>query len=137
MQILTARRCALHFRNTKARIDDQEIYNKLQHALVYESDGITTHLQLRYGNEKTVKVISDRTTFHLEDKDETLHLFGPRDAAQQEKCSMTQLPKALGRYLLIDGNPQASKILLLVLHASTGILDEILDDEGIVKVPES
>ena len=51
---------------------------------------------------------------------------------------MTQLPKVLGRYLLIDdNNHQASKILLLVLHASIGILDEILDDEGIVRVPES
>jgi hypothetical protein len=140
-QNLTARdRCALHFRSTKTQIDDQEIYNKLRHALVYECDGITKHLQLCYGNQKrTVKVISDRGTFHLEDKDDdTLRLFGPRDAAQQEKCSMTQLPKVLGRYLLIDNNnPHASKILLLVLHASIGILDEILDDEGIVRVPES
>ncbi|KAF3407649.1 hypothetical protein DPV78_001639 [Talaromyces pinophilus] len=133
-------RCALHFRSTKTQIDNQEIYNKLRHALVYECDGITKHLQLCYGNQKrTVKVISDRGTFHLEDKDDdTLRLFGPRDAAQQEKCSMTQLPKVLGRYLLIDdNNPHASKILLLVLHASIGILDEILDDEGIVRVPES
>jgi hypothetical protein len=120
----------------KVKIDGPKLYHKLQNALVYESDGFTKHLQLSYGNQ-TVKAISDRGTFHLEDENGTMRLFIPNDKMQRERSSMTELPKALGRYLLIDGSPQASKILLLVLNATTGVLDEILDDEGIVRIPDS
>ncbi|QGA16253.1 hypothetical protein EYB26_003920 [Talaromyces marneffei] len=127
-------RCALHYRSTKVQPDGQEIFHKLRHALVYESDGFTKDLQLSYGN-LTVNAASDRGTFHLEDKNGILNLFVPRNNAQREKCYLTQLPNDLQQYLQLEDNgPEASKAFLLVIHASIHVLDDILDDNGIVQI---
>lgn len=129
-------RCALHYGCIKAGTDGPEIYHKLRHALVYESDGITKTLDLSYGY-RTIKSSNERATFHLEDKNGVLRLFVPKDKAQREKCYLTQLPKAILRYLFFDDIPEASCFLLLILHASTDVLDEILEEEGIAKFPDS
>jgi hypothetical protein len=101
---------------------------------VYESDGFTKDLRLSYGN-LTVNAASDRGTFHLEDKNGVLNLFVPRDTAQREKCYLTQLPNKLQQYLqLMDNGPEASKAFLLVIQASIHVLDDILDENGIVQV---
>ncbi|KAH8702222.1 hypothetical protein BGW36DRAFT_289384 [Talaromyces proteolyticus] len=128
-------RCALHYRSSKVQTNGQEVYHKFRQALIYESDGFTKHLRLSYG-DLTVNAVSDRGIFHLEDVHGTLILFVPRDDKQREKCYLTQLPNALERYLLID-NPGASKVFLLVIQASRHVLDDVLDEDGIVRIPES
>lgn len=101
---------------------------------MYESDGFTKDLRLSYGN-LTVNAASDRGTFHLEDKNGVLNLFVPRDNAQREKCYLTQLPNELQQYLQLEDNgPEASKAFLLVIQASIHVLDDILDENGIVQV---
>lgn len=58
---------------------------------------------------------------------------------QREKCYLTQLPNELRQYLvLMDNSPGASKAFLMVIQASSiYVLDEVLDDEGIVRIPDS
>lgn len=115
-----------------------EIYYKLRRALVYKSDGFTKELRLSYGGI-TASALSDRGTFHLEEKDGMLNLFVPRDNVQREKCYLTQLPNELRQYLLLmDNSPGASKAFLMVIQASSiHVLDEALDDDGIVRIPDS
>lgn len=110
----------------------------LRHALVYESDGFTKELRLSYGDLR-VNALSERGTFHLEEKNDMLNLFVPRDIVQREKCYLTQLPNELRQYLLLmDNSPGASKAFLMVIQASSiYVLDEVLDDEGIVRIPDS
>lgn len=132
--IVTMSRCAFHYRSIKVQTDGPGIYHKLQHVLVYESDGFTKELRLSYG-DLTVNALSDRGTFHLEEKEGILNLFVPRNNAQREKCYLTQLPNELQQYLqLMDNGPEASKAFLLVIQASIHVLDDILDDNGIVQI---
>ncbi|CRG88031.1 Cadherin-89D [Talaromyces islandicus] len=127
-------RCALHYRSVKVHNSGQEIYHAFQNALIYKSEGFTKTLSLPYRGI-TVTAASDRGVFHLEDTEEALRLFVPRDNKQREKCYLTQLPKALMSYLFID-EPRAEKTFLLVIQASVYVLDEVLDEGGIVQVPD-
>lgn len=76
-----------------------------------------------------------RGLFHLTDRDNKLQIFVPRDNKQRETCYLIQLPKALMLYLLID-SPEASRTFSLVIQASVEVLDEVLDEEGIVRIPD-
>jgi hypothetical protein len=131
---LTACRCALHYRSVKVHNSGQEIYHAFQNASIYKSEGFTKTLTLSYRGI-TVTATSDRGVFHLEGTEEALQLFVPRDNKQREKCYLTQLPKALMSYLLID-DPRAVRAFLQVIQASVHVLDEVLDEEGIVRVPD-
>jgi hypothetical protein len=131
---LTTCRCALHYRSVKVHNSGQEIYHTFQNASIYKSEGFTKTLALYYRGI-TVTAASDRGVFHLEGTEEALQLFVPRDKKQREKCYLTQLPKALMSYLLID-DPRAVSVLLMVIQASVHVLDEVLDEEGFVRVPD-
>ena len=115
--LLIYSRCALHYRSTKAQTNSHDIYHKLRHALVYESDGFTKEIRLSYGG-LTVTALSDRGAFHIEEKDGILNLYVPRDNVQREKCYLTQLPNELREYLLMDNSFGASKAFLMVIHTT-------------------
>lgn len=105
-----------------------------QNAGVYESEGFQKTLKLSQGG-LTATAESSRGVLHVEVDDGTLQLFVPRNSRERNICYASQLPKALVRYLGIT-DPTATGIFHVVISSSTDIIDDVLDENGIIQVPD-
>jgi hypothetical protein len=110
-----------------------EVYQKFQNATLYESDGFRKTLSLSQGT-LTATAESSSGLLHIEENNGTLRIFVPRDPQQRKLCYPGQLPKALVRYLGIT-DPAATGSFRIVILVPADVLDDVLDEDGIVQVP--
>jgi len=126
-------RCAVHYSSQKTRDEDRFLFSKLQHATIYISNGISKVISVvQYG--ETVTVENSRAKFHLDDDNDELRLYVPRDEIAREECFFRQLPRRLMAYLGIF-DPSAEAVLNGIIGCQSLIaVDGILKDAGIVEV---
>ncbi|CZR61946.1 uncharacterized protein PAC_11843 [Phialocephala subalpina] len=125
-------RFTVHYRSPRARDGDRTLYNLFRDAYIYISDGISKSLSVvQYG--ETVTVENSRANFHLDEVDNELRLYIPRNQDAREECFSWQLPRRLAKYFEIES------AAVTVLHSiiscqSLNAVDAILRNAGIIEV---
>jgi hypothetical protein len=123
--------------------DCQTLYQLLLHANVYETDGIVGSLEHTLLGE-TVTVEVSKTKLHIEESPESLNIYVPKDAKDQEICYLRLLPTKLfnetmmastesNSTLAVDAS--AVSIITAVFASSDEVIDLVLEEAGIVPVP--
>jgi len=109
------------------------LYKKLLRASVYLSDGISKSISVvQYG--ETVTVERSRAKFHLDEENDGLRLYVPRDDNGQEECYLQQLPKRLMKYMGIS-DLSAEALLISVIGCRTlVVVDSILATAGVLEI---
>ncbi|KAH8586657.1 hypothetical protein B0O99DRAFT_585566 [Bisporella sp. PMI_857] len=126
-------RCCVHYQSQKSRDKDRSLYNNLLDASIYVSDGIYKSVSVvQYG--ETVTVENNHANFHLDEKNEKLRLYVPRDENAQEECFFRQLPRRLMTYFAIS-DPSAEALFNGIIGCRSLIaVDGILKDAGIAEI---
>jgi hypothetical protein len=113
--------------------DCQDGLQRLQRSVVYASSGFKKTLDLRM-NEVAVTVNSDTGLVHIDDSDDKLCIYIPRDPRDRRRCYTLGLPQALARFFKLQDST-ASVMLQLVFVTAEDFLDDSLDAHGIVSLP--
>ena len=100
---------------------------------MFESDGILKTVTLSHQGPPIV-VEGAKGNLHIEQDNNQVRLYVPRNRRDRELCYLTQLPKKLVAHLAII-DPTAVKVFGDILKASPLVLDDVLKDHGIVQVP--
>ncbi|KAL4935035.1 hypothetical protein BDV06DRAFT_229203 [Aspergillus oleicola] len=122
-------RCILHYKGD----EPLDSLRSLQNAEVLESDGFRKTLVLDYG-EVREEVQSDSGLVHIETVDERMRIYIPRTAEERQRCYSLHLPKALQTYFKVRA-AEAHLTLQLVFLSPEVVLDQLLDGNGIVAIP--
>jgi hypothetical protein len=86
--------CAAHFGSPKAKDDSQPLYQLLLKTKVYEADGIIGSLEYTLLGETVIVEVS-KTKLHIEEGQEGLNIYVPKDSKDQEICYLRLLPTKL------------------------------------------
>lgn len=125
--------CTVHYRSPRSHDGDRSLYNQLCNASVYVSDGISKSLSVvQYG--ETVTVENSRANFHLDDIDNELRLYVPRDQDDREECFSWQLPIRLSRHFGIFDEAAVMALSSIISCRSLNAVDAILRNAGIIEV---
>jgi hypothetical protein len=109
------------------------LYNQLLDATIYVSDGISKSISVVQDGE-TVTVENSRANIHLDEDDNGLRLYVPRDENAREECFFRQLPRRLMTYLAISDPAAEASLIGIIGCRSLIAVDGILKDTGIVEV---
>lgn len=101
---------------------------------MYESDGFQKNLSVSQGG-LIVNAESTHGLFHVVEDRGIPQLFVPRDSKKRQICYRGQLPKALVHHLSIS-DLAAIESFRQVTTTPVDILDEVLDEHGIVQFPD-
>ncbi|KAL2862596.1 uncharacterized protein BJX67DRAFT_391165 [Aspergillus lucknowensis] len=125
-------RCILHY-HVHGQEPDGQTLQRLQRSLVYESSGFKRNLILQLNNV-TAKVQSDTGLVHIEEVRDVLQIYIPRAPVDRQRCYSLDLPRSLRRHFrLLTSEAQLS--LQLVFLARGELVDQLLDEHGIVRIP--
>lgn len=122
----------MHFQSSRAQNETEATYRILREACVYESEGFAKILSVMQSG-LPITVESARGVLHLEEQNNTLKIFVPRDQRDRRLCYMNQLPKDLIAHLGIT-DAAARGVFQNVLGSDMDILDDILEGDGIIQV---
>jgi hypothetical protein len=108
------------------------------------TDEITTKLEVIQNGEK-IQAILNKSTLHIEEEDSKLQVYVPKDPKDRELCYRRLLPARLLRTLMTKvgespetkPEPGAVAIIADILNCSDFIVNDLLEDAGIVPVPFS
>ena len=109
------------------------MYRKLAEADIYESDGISKTVTISINGEQS-SVPGAKGKIHIEEIDDKLRIYVPRDQRERELCYLVQFPPKLATHLNI-GEQIGIKVLGDLLKASIVVVEDVLTDHGIVQVP--
>jgi hypothetical protein len=109
------------------------LYNQLLDATIYVSNGIYKSISVVQDGE-AVTVENNRANFHLDEDDDGLRLYVPRDENAREECFFRQLPRRLMTYLAISDPIAEASLIGIIGCRSLIAVDGILKDAGIVEV---
>ncbi|KAK2731451.1 hypothetical protein FQN57_003372, partial [Myotisia sp. PD_48] len=125
-------RCVMHFGTDRTDNENETVFRMLREVQIYESEGFSKTFSV-VQNGSTVMVESDRGNLHLEEKDDALKIYVPRNQTDRRRCYAVQLPKSLIAHLGIKDSA-AQAIFQNVISSEMDILDDILEEEGIIQV---
>lgn len=121
---------------------NETLYHLLRSCEVNETDGITNLLVLTQ-NDMEVSVEKSKSKLHIQ-KDEThLRIYVPNVRKDRDLCYYTTLPTRLLSEVLLDDEDsaedalvtsRAEAILTKILQCPDTIIDDILEDQGVVQV---
>lgn len=109
------------------------MYRKLAEANIYESDGISKTVTISINGEQR-SVLGAKGKIHIEEIDDKLQIYVPRDQRERELCYLVQFPPKLASHLNIS-EQIGIKVLGDLLKASIVVVKDVLIDHGIVQVP--
>ena len=105
----------------------------LQRAEIYISDGIFRVASITQDNRTTT--ISEITgLFHLDQCEDQLKLYVPRDKKNRKVCFARQFPITLLKHLGIRHQEEGAKLGPIFSESSLSVVDEILCQDGIIEV---
>ena len=110
---------------------------------VYETDGIIGRLEHTLLGETVIVEVS-KTKVHIEEGPEGLNIYVPKDSKDQEICYLRLLPTKLFNETImaeVDSNStlafdsRAVSIIMAIFACSDEVINEVLEEAGIVPVP--
>ncbi|KAI0198817.1 hypothetical protein F4808DRAFT_472474 [Astrocystis sublimbata] len=121
--------------------DLHRLYEALKNATIFETDTISSNLQLSQDG-KLHEVESSRTTLHIDGDATSLKVYIPRDKDDQQFIFSTKLARRLFEWMMTDPTTQicddieqegvnATRDILLVPYAK---LSEALEERGIAGI---
>ncbi|KAL4919682.1 hypothetical protein BDW62DRAFT_209621 [Aspergillus aurantiobrunneus] len=126
-------RCALHYNAVKPTGDAARGLQRLCGAVVSMSGGFKKTLELRL-NEVVATVHSDTGLVHVDNSQDELRVYIPRNPKDRQRCYCLHLPQALARYFELR-DPAASMMLQLVFSTGEEFIEDLLDGNGIIRLP--
>ncbi|KAH6986493.1 hypothetical protein BKA56DRAFT_670643 [Ilyonectria sp. MPI-CAGE-AT-0026] len=132
-------RVAATFDSPRFKYGPGELYEQLRTMTVMEINGISSVLEIP-GQKVQVKVAT--ASEHIEDASGRLTVYVPKDRRAQELCFGSVLPRKLAAWLMrhptshIDGTVEVNAVnaLTSIFACDQSVLDDILDDQGIIQV---
>ena len=100
------------------------------------SDKIVKTVTISLEDLNPVTIEGEKAKLHVEEINNHLKLFVPHEKRDRELCFLKHLPDRLAAYLGLQ-NPEAVKVLGDLLKSSACVLDQLLDEHGIVQLPWS
>jgi hypothetical protein len=101
---------------------------------VLKTDGLSTKYTIQYPNGDIVGPVMQNTGHvHLQERDGGWQIFVPENRDAREVCYMREFPHALAKLFQIA--PSAQENISHVLNSSIVVIDELLEQGGIGKVP--
>ena len=97
------------------------------------SDSINLSLRITQ-NGKTVEGAQIKANFHLEESEQDLCFYLPKDDEDRELCYERQLPRRMREFLNITDRAAESVIGSIFRRDKPHLIDRILDDAGIGQV---
>ena len=98
------------------------------------SDTIVKTVTISFETSEPVTIEGEKAKLHLEETNQHLKLYVPQDRRDREISFVTYLPDRLAAYLGLQ-EPEAVKVLGNLLKSSAFILDQLLEEHGIVPLP--
>lgn len=86
-------------------------------------------------NSQKYVVERQKANFHLDDADEGLHLYVPKNKRDREVSYFRQLPRRLLQFLAISDQTAEAVVGNIVNSSRLSVVDEILADAGVIEVP--
>ncbi|QGA19438.1 hypothetical protein EYB26_007127 [Talaromyces marneffei] len=134
-------RIAVHFRSPQVRNGERPFYDELKKIKVYETGSITSQLHLSQ-DEKIIIVELGRSDIHLQDHEDGLRIYVPRDEDLQYQCFLDRFHEALLEWIMTDPstgicedfNDKAIHAMQSVIHAQPKYVSTTLTRSGIVSI---
>ena len=98
------------------------------------SDTIVKTVTISLAGMEPVTIEGEKARLHMEETNNHLKLYVPQERKQREVCFCKVLPDKLAAYLGIR-ELEAVKVLGDILNSSASVIDEILEEHGIVPLP--
>jgi len=105
---------------------------------VIESPDLTTDFELIQG-DTTFRTALNKRTLHIVESSSILLIYVPKNPARRELCYRRVLPEKLLKFLMkerwstnIKVEPSAAALIADILTCSEGVLDDILEDAGVI-----
>lgn len=123
-------RCILHYNGD----EPADTLHKLLSATLHESGGFKRTLLLELDNVRA-EVQSNSASVHIEESDDRLQIYIPRTPEERRRCYSLHLPRALQHHFWVRA-AEAQLTIPLVFLSSVSLIDQVLDNCGIVGIPE-
>ncbi|KAM5345808.1 hypothetical protein ACJ41O_011669 [Fusarium nematophilum] len=135
-------RVAATFNSPRFEDDPRKVYEQLRTMAVMEIDGISSVLEM-FQNRQRFQVEVATANEHIDDTSERLTIYVPEERKAQELCFGSVLPRKLAAWLMRrptsdnEGAIEADAVnaLTSIFACDRSVLDDILDDQGIIQVP--
>ncbi|KAG5656743.1 hypothetical protein KAF25_010296, partial [Fusarium avenaceum] len=117
--------------------NESAFYEQLRIMRTFESDRISSTLKVRQeSNLIHSEALLGTAYAHIAENGEGLTVYVPKDSKAQEICYLSKLPKAFAQWLMPSfyDEEELTKVLTLVFASDKTILNDVLDDQGIVKL---
>lgn len=132
---------AATFESPRYATDREGLYTMLRTSEVIEVKKITFVAKMTQNRQSYSSNETDGT-FHMDDTEEGLKFYVPRNRKKQDTCFTTSLPKGLIEWLMQDPNTlehsrashEAEATLSFILSCGRSALDEVLDRRGVIQV---
>ncbi|KAI1859883.1 uncharacterized protein JN550_011802 [Neoarthrinium moseri] len=134
-------RIARHCKSPRAKSEPEALYALLQKAQVWETDCISSRLQLQQG-DRLIEVESQRSDLHVAEEEDSIQVYVPRDSGLQQKCYVQNLPKLLHKWMMSEqysnvptrDSERCINLLKSILTLPHGLIGETLDEEGVTEL---
>lgn len=140
--VLLPTRVAATFNSLRFRESPLECYEALRKMVVREVDEITSVLKMSQNGHPFKSTVATASE-HISEIGGKLTIYVPREPKAQDICFGSVLPRKLAAWLMshpntnANGNVEAETIsaLTAIFASDKSVLDEILDDQGIIQIP--
>ncbi|KAF5578414.1 hypothetical protein FPANT_10022 [Fusarium pseudoanthophilum] len=134
-------RVASTFNSPRFEDNPLGLYEQLRTMRVLEVERISSVLKI-FQNKQSFEIPVATANEHIEDSTGKLTIYVPKERRAQELCFGSVLPRKFGAWLmhpsksLTDGPVETDivKVLTAVFASERFVLDDVLDDQGILKV---
>ncbi|KAI8670009.1 hypothetical protein NCS56_00804700 [Fusarium sp. Ph1] len=137
-------RVAATFHSPRFEDNPGQVYEQLRTMTVLEVDGISSVLEM-FQNKQLFRVEVATANEHIDDKtSERLMIYVPRERRAQELCFCSVLPRKFAGWLMrrsttdgegpVEVEVDAVNALTSIFACDRSVLDDILDDQGIIQV---
>ncbi|KEY68188.1 hypothetical protein S7711_09101 [Stachybotrys chartarum IBT 7711] len=134
-------RCAAKYNSPRFVADAEGLYNLLRRAITVETDGISSYVSLKQGGRSYEHEVST-SELHIEDKDDMLKIYVPRDEVRQDVCFQSRLPRYLvSWFMTVPGASAARNTHDDAVHVTNSVLNcrasavaNILREEGVPSI---
>ncbi|SPJ70393.1 uncharacterized protein FTOL_00121 [Fusarium torulosum] len=130
-------RIAANYSSPRYLNNKSAFYQQLRTMRTIESDQISSTLKLYQGSDVIQsEAVLGTACAHIAESGRELTVYVPKNAKAQEICYISRLPKAFAEWLepSVHTQEQVVKALTLVFATEKAMLDDILDDQGIMQL---
>lgn len=127
---------AATFQSSRYKDGSAQLYEQLRKMETIETDGLSSVLRI-FQNRKKFQVELAAASEHIDWISKELIIYVPKERKAQELCFGSVLPRKLASWLMVEDYVQIEAVnaLTAIFSCDKSVLDDILDDQGIIPLP--